>query len=523
VDNCRRRRVDDAIVEGGGTRPVAGSGVPSSWIARRWLTHPGGSATRRRHGRLAAVLFTVAAAYHAVLLPQMGRQLGPQVLLTIVVAATGGVVGLLPWDRWPAGRLAAAPALGIGLLSVGEGAWLGQLSHYAPLYGLIFGYVGLVLRPGWTARLAGLALVGLGVAAVLGHQREHLVVLTGTILISAMMSELMAAAMDRQRHQRENLTRLHQGLTSLLAAPDEAHAAAVISRLGADLLDCDGVTVVTREAPGSAILIGRGGYGLGSDFAPIRIDINLEQAGAGVVARTGQLLFVPDAPSSPFIAHPLAEIMSAASALYLPIVGQRETIGAIVLWWSTPIARPDGFAEQVIQLLTIQAAQVLQRLRQVEHLDRAALTDPLTAVGNRRAFDHHLANLPEAAAVILLDLDHFKAINDAQGHPAGDRVLRAFAATAASCVREHDLVARIGGDEFAILMPGGQQAIDTVLLRLRLAWAAADGVGFSAGSAVRYPGEDGQHLSERADQALYAAKRASTTREPARATRSDRG
>jgi diguanylate cyclase (GGDEF)-like protein len=285
----------------------------------------------------------------------------------------------------------------------------------------------------------------------------------------------------------------------------------VIAELGGDLLGCDGVTVVTRQTPGSPIMVGRGGHGLGAPrFSTIRIDINREQSGAGVVARTGQPLFVPDAANSPFVAHPLVEIFSIASVLYLPIIGPEETIGAIVLWWSRPITGPDGFGEQVIQLLSIQAAQVLHRLRRMDHLDRAALTDPLTAVGNRRAFDQRLAGLPEAAAMILLDLDHFKALNDTRGHPAGDRVLRAFAAAAASCVRDGDLVARIGGDEFAILMPGGQQAIDTVLLRLRLAWEAPDGVGFSAGTAVRQTGEDGQQFSERADQALYAAKRATT-------------
>ena len=190
---------------------------------------------------------------------------------------------------------------------------------------------------------------------------------------------------------------------------------------------------------------------------------------------------------------------------------RNEVIGVLTVWWSTPVAELDGFVGPVIRLLSVQAAPVLERLQQMEDLDRATTTDPLTGVGNRRAFEQRLARLqvePRSGEIglIMCDLDRFKAVNDRLGHAAGDRVLRAFAAAAADSVRESDLVARIGGDEFAVLVFGGSTTVDMVLLRLNLVWTHPDEVGFSAGTAVLRPGEGLQQFWERADRALYAAK-----------------
>ena len=150
----------------------------------------------------------------------------------------------------------------------------------------------------------------------------------------------------------------------------------------------------------------------------------------------------------------------------------------------------------------------MDRARQLDELDQAATTDQLTGIGNRRAYEQRLAQLAEDAAVILYDLDRFKQLNDTQGHPAGDRVLRAFAALAASCVRaQTDLVARIGGDEFALIVDRGETTARNVLERLRSGWNNPENVGFSAGIAARAIGEDAYQLAERADQALYAEKR----------------
>ena len=95
----------------------------------------------------------------------------------------------------------------------------------------------------------------------------------------------------------------------------------------------------------------------------------------------------------------------------------------------------------------------------MHRMERQAMTDPLTGLANARSFDplveRELATARRdgrPAAVLMLDLDHFKAFNDAHGHPAGDEALRAFARAVRGSLRETDTAARYGGEEFAILL-----------------------------------------------------------------------
>lgn len=153
-----------------------------------------------------------------------------------------------------------------------------------------------------------------------------------------------------------------------------------------------------------------------------------------------------------------------------------------------------------------------------------AVTDPLTGLYNRRYADNHLAALVarhqfgrHSLAAMALDLDRFKGINDVHGHAAGDCVLREFARRLGDNVRGMDLVARIGGEEFLVVMPDILPAhARRVAERVRAAvedmpFRVGDGgpylpVTVSVGLAFLRPGETGAGLIERADGALYASK-----------------
>jgi diguanylate cyclase (GGDEF)-like protein len=189
-----------------------------------------------------------------------------------------------------------------------------------------------------------------------------------------------------------------------------------------------------------------------------------------------------------------------------------------------------GITARVVEGIRLQQAnaRLAEQLRvHLSAVEEEAATDPLTGVLNRRAFDRLLANetarsdaIAAGMALLALDLDHFKAINDAHGHPVGDEALRAFAQRVRGQLRQSDQLARIGGEEFVVLLPGAPPAKALeVAERLRAAVAGMPlvdaprvAVTVSIGAACRLPSESGPDLLARADAACYAAKRAGRDR-----------
>ena len=174
----------------------------------------------------------------------------------------------------------------------------------------------------------------------------------------------------------------------------------------------------------------------------------------------------------------------------------------------------------------IEEMRVLQV--RAEEFERLALVDSLTGLANRRVAEGRLAS--EAArseryghplTVISFDLDKFKQINDTFGHPAGDQVLKEFAQRLKSSVRKSDVAARMGGDEFLVLLPEFTSTqVQTLLARLRPMETEYAGtkipICFSAGWVGYEKGETTEQFLERADRILYAEKRSAKEREKER-------
>lgn len=210
----------------------------------------------------------------------------------------------------------------------------------------------------------------------------------------------------------------------------------------------------------------------------------------------------------------------ACSAVCVPVGFMGRALG--VLHATGPEGQPPG-SEQIAQLTTLatQAGARIGTVRAFEKTQLQAATDGLTGLVNRRTFDSEvrtMINHGRSFALAIADLDHFKMINDTHGHEAGDRALRLFAQVAGDALAEDDILARWGGEEFAIVLPeiDRRQAV-AILNRIRekLAEAhAGDHPRFTVSFGV-YDSSGAQSLVEImqiADNGLYQSKQAGRDR-----------
>jgi diguanylate cyclase (GGDEF)-like protein len=307
----------------------------------------------------------------------------------------------------------------------------------------------------------------------------------------------------RQSHQREQmLVRVNEVVQDLLESPrtradvcsairdiSDATLAVLIEPVrGTDILRFTAVSgVKERELSARAL----------SPGSP-----------AHSVFRSRESLFVNNQITDP-IATDMPSGEAPRTLLYKPLIKSDAIIGVLVTGWSD-VLREDDPRVSVTRLLARQMATVIGHHDVIDQLTDEALTDPLTTLPNRRAWDLRLRQslaVGQRLAVVMLDIDHFKAYNDSNGHPAGDKLLQQATAAWQSEVRAGDFLARLGGEEFAVLLPGTELlTAERIVERLRS--RMPDSQTCSAGIAMRVAGDDSERLVRRADRALYEAKSA---------------
>jgi diguanylate cyclase (GGDEF)-like protein len=187
-----------------------------------------------------------------------------------------------------------------------------------------------------------------------------------------------------------------------------------------------------------------------------------------------------------------------------------------------PVSRPAATADAAKATIRRLRSELARAMKRIEELQASAETDFLLGIPNRRGFERELyraiayiKRYHASGALIVLDVDRLKPINDAFGHPAGDQVLKAIAGVLLSQVRASDVVARWGGDEFALLLwnltetdarakaAALEAAIDRLAFTFRDRHVTA---GASAGVAVLGPNAEAGRAIEEADRAMYLRK-----------------
>jgi two-component system cell cycle response regulator len=225
----------------------------------------------------------------------------------------------------------------------------------------------------------------------------------------------------------------------------------------------------------------------------------------------------------------VAVLPSAGPAIAVPMERDGRTIGALAIARAEGAEMLDATAAHAVEALAAHAGTAVSNVRAHEETRRQSVTDPLTGTGNFRQLTTTLNREIERAtrfgrplSVLMLDLDHFKQVNDTQGHAFGDAVLREFAHRLTDCLREVDVVARYGGEEFAVVLPetdasGAASVATRVVAAIRSEPFESLGhvrrVTVSVGVAS-FPdhGRSAAEVMRAADGALYVAKRAGRDR-----------
>ena len=362
--------------------------------------------------------------------------------------------------------------------------------------------------------LTGVATVRLDAAS-----RRDLAVLVACAWVAAISTAWLAAANERElRRRRYDLEQLAAYHDRLETAQDPAGAAKVFVTMTQDELDVRRVVVVVPDGDDGLRVLATGGV----ERVPETFTPTPGSLVADAIAATRTLLV---AGLDPLLdAQVLEGLPATANLAALPLRTARGRGAILVEPGQRSGSRVEKRVVSMLERYRDELGTQLSNLWLIESLRVSAMTDPLTGVANRGRLRDVLHASVQASirtaqplCVVMLDVDHFKRVNDTHGHTAGDQVLRQVASVLEYNVRPYDTVARYGGEEFVVILPPTDlPAAAIVAERLRTAIPAGTSpisVTSSFGVA-RFDAavDDPDRLIERVDALLYAAKQTGRNR-----------
>jgi diguanylate cyclase (GGDEF)-like protein len=324
---------------------------------------------------------------------------------------------------------------------------------------------------------------------------------------------------------RESSTRVEAMLTDLTTALDQAQEQTARSRQLAEIgstIDLDEVLARTLEAAGA--LLGVAGAMVvlhdGDKSGPLVATVGLSEEEAS--GQPGARDWGRRRAAVVTYLYPEGELQAEEpirGSIQVPVRGESdEVVGTLSVFWRTGEREPSEEQIALLEELALRAGPAIENARRFQEARQLADLDALTGLHNYRFFHETLAREVSRAqrydrnlSLVVFDIDDFKAVNDRIGHLAGDTVLAEAAQRVRSVVRSADIACRVGGDEFAVILPESTIA-DAEALYRRLqgamtGWrAGAEVLHLSAGIAELEQDDDAVTFFKRADEALYRAK-----------------
>jgi diguanylate cyclase (GGDEF)-like protein len=425
----------------------------------------------------------------------------PDVDTELGFAAAGGlaVVGLLAWV-FPWHRLGHRSLYVLQLLTVGGLAGIELLTDlgsaeesvafYPTAWFLVLAWVGLSQRRGMTLLTAPLVAASALPVVLPDDSQVPVAVLALVVPAATLVGEAIAWALSgvrmgqRIERRREADIRALAGQVSVLRAGTTTleDTANVLARLAHEVFHGEHVSVVLSGQDGRLVPASYGAKGSPpSAKVAALISETVEAREVRLVAENGTTLLI------------------------VPLVGESEIGGAVVV--RQPKTGDDPFTQQLAVLFAAQAGPALEQIRLIGKLSEDLRRDDKLGIGNSRHATALVQSLTPGDAVVYIDLDNFGEINKKFDHQTGDAFLREFSNLLSSSVRDSDLTARHGGDEFIFIARDAEFDALPVANRLLQAWReSGPNRSFSAGIAIHDANDLPEQTLYRADKAANRAK-----------------